>query len=258
MTGPPGPAPPGADRRDGLIEGQIVPQGIPEQCGLLSDHGHQAVGAGKGFDWDPVQLDGACAGVIVAQQQVHRSGLAAAAGAFEQVFFALLHRQAEPVQNGLQAVIGEGHLPELDLRAEGIGRGGSAFFRCFPEKRRHILAHGLDGEQLPDDVRQGDQGPGELVDHADGDKEIACGKIPPEDQPAGKYQHDVVGEVGDQRGDELGDSARRLSRPSFSIASKLASRNRVRMRSSTEKFFRISKPESQSVTRVRLSSIARR
>ena len=180
---------------NGLVQGQIVPQGIPEQDSLLPDHGHQAVGTAVFSDRHSVEFDGAVCGVEISQEQVHRSGFAAAAGAFEQTLFALAYRQTEPVQNGPLAVVGEGYLPEPDIRTQDSRGGYRLDFRGFPEEVCHTFADGLDREQLPDDARQGNQGPGELVDHADGDEEIARGKIPPEHQPAGEHQHDVIGQV---------------------------------------------------------------
>lgn len=190
---------------DGAVQGQVIAQGVPEQHCLLPDHGHQAVGAADLFEGHSVDLDGAAGGGVVAQQQIHGGGLAAAAGTLQQAFFALFQGKTEVFQDLPLAVVGKIHIPEPDASVQLPEGHCGLLRRGFGQEFLHPAAHGLHRDQLTEDVRQRDQGPGQLVDHADGDEEISRGEIALQHQPSGRYQHEVVGHIGHQRGDQLGD-----------------------------------------------------
>jgi len=143
---------------------------------------------------------------VVAQQQIHRGGLAAAAGALQQIPPALLDGQREPAQDLTPSVVAEIHVPEADPGPESRGQGtGSGVGEA--EKGLHLSTDRPDGEPLPQEGGQGDQGPGKLVDHADGHEKVPRGEVPQDHQPRGAGQDDEIRQVRDQRGDQLGDGA---------------------------------------------------
>lgn len=51
------------------------------------------------------------------------------------------------------------------------------------------------------------RGPGKLINHADGHKEISGGECAPQHQQGGTGQDDKIGQVGDERGQQLGEGA---------------------------------------------------
>ena len=99
--------------------------------------------------------------------------------------------------------IGEGNILIPYLLMDALQEPAHVFDMAFHDKLHHAVTRGPDRHQLSNDIRQGNEGIGQLIDHADGDEKASRGKVACQYQPRCEDEYNKVGQIRYERGDQL-------------------------------------------------------